>query len=69
MKPAPLRSGQMVIRYDGGPWHGVTWTPANPAGVLSVHRLTGWSGSYRRHHLDRFGRWVYRWSPDFVITP
>lgn len=69
MKPAPLRSGQLVIRFDGGPWHSTTWTPVNPAGVLSVLRLTGWSGSYRRHRLDTSGRWVYRWSPDFVITP
>lgn len=69
MKTAPPSPGQLVIRCDGGPWHGTEWTPANPAGVLSVLRLPGWGGNYRRHRIDHRGRWVYRWSPDFVISP
>lgn len=59
----------LVVRFDGGPWHHTEWTPANPAGVHSTLRVHGWSGSYRRHHLDRIGRWVFRWMPDFTVPP
>lgn len=60
---------QLVIRCDGGPWHGVIWTPTNPAGVLYVLRVHGWSGAYYRYWIDRKGRIVYRWRPDFVVPP
>jgi hypothetical protein len=66
MRRPLLRSGQLVIRYEWGPWHDAVWTPANPAGVLPVLRLTGWTGAYRRHHIDHRGRWVYRWLPDYA---
>lgn len=62
-------AGQLVIRYESGPWDGAVWTPANPAGVHAVLRVAGWSGSYRRHHIDHAGRWVYRWEPDGFQHP
>lgn len=64
MTRAPAAPGQLVLRFDGGPWDSLLWTPANPAGVLAVLRVHGWAGSYRRHRIDHTGRWVYTWAPD-----
>lgn len=67
MKRPPLDPGQLVLRFEGGPWNDQIWTPAHPAGVLPVLRVTGWSGAYRRHRIDHHGRWVYRWKADITV--
>lgn len=62
--PLAERHDHLVVVYVGGPWDGARWTPANPAGVLVVHRCEGWTGAYRRHQLDHAGAWRYVWQPD-----
>lgn len=62
--PVAERADQLRIRYAGGPWHGATWTPRNPRGVLAVHRIEGWAGAYRRARIAADGAWLYQWTPD-----